>query len=128
MIVGNDDEFGFMAGDYDKGPAKAKHLADTTASIVVFKKGPGGAVTYADGEELQTGIYPVDALKPVGAGDSFMAGLLTAVADGYELKEAILRGSACASITVSRPGCAPALPNRKELNEFLAAHPGPTKG
>ena len=128
MIVGNDDEFGFMAGSYDQGPAKAKHLAETTASVVIFKKGPDGALTYADGTEIVTGIFPVDALKPVGAGDSFMAGLLTAIAAGYELKEAILRGSACASITVSRPGCAPALPNRQELNDFLAAHPGPTIG
>jgi 5-dehydro-2-deoxygluconokinase len=128
MIVGNDDEFGFVAGDYDQGPAKAKYLAETTASVVIFKKGPGGAVTYANGEEIRTGIYPVDALKPVGAGDSFMSGLLTAIADGYDLKEAILRGSACASITVSRPGCAPALPNQAELTEFLASHPGPTEG
>ncbi|MEO9824286.1 MAG: 5-dehydro-2-deoxygluconokinase [Paracoccaceae bacterium] len=128
MIVGNDDEFGFMAGDYGQGPAKAKHLAETTASVVIFKKGPGGALTFANGEEIITGIYPVDALKPVGAGDSFMAGLLTAIADGYDLKEAILRGSACASITVSRPGCAPALPNKQELTDFLAAHPGPTEG
>lgn len=128
MIVGNDDEFGFMAGDYDQGPAKAKHLADTSATVVIFKKGPGGATTFANGETIETGIYPVDALKPVGAGDSFMAGLLTAIANGHELKDAILRGSACASITVSRPGCAPALPNTQELTDFLAAHPGPTKG
>ncbi|NNE86940.1 MAG: 5-dehydro-2-deoxygluconokinase [Silicimonas sp.] len=128
MIVGNDDEFGFMAGDYDQGPAKAEQLAATSASVVIFKKGPGGAVTYTDGTEIKTGIYPVDALKPVGAGDSFMSGLLTAIADGHALKEAILRGSACASITVSRPGCAPALPNPTELADFLANHPGPTEG
>ncbi|MGX9355339.1 PfkB family carbohydrate kinase [Roseobacteraceae bacterium S113] len=124
VIIGNDEEFGFMAGEYDAGPAKAKALAETR--LVVFKKGPDGAVTYADGAEIATGIYPVTALKPEGAGDSFMAGLLAALSEARPLKEAILRGSACASITVSKPGCAPAMADTAELDAFLTTHPGPT--
>ena len=126
MIVGNDEEFGFMAGAIDKGLAKAKELSETTAAIVVYKMGDGGAVTYADGQDIRTGIFPVTALKPTGAGDSFMAGLMTSLADGQDLKTAILRGSACAAITVSKPGCAPAMPDRATLDAFLAEHPGPT--
>jgi 5-dehydro-2-deoxygluconokinase len=90
--------------------------------------GHEGAITFAGGKEFRTGIYPVNALKPTGAGDSFMAGLMTSLADGLDLKPAILRGSACASITVSRPGCAPALPDAPTLEAFLADHPGPTEG
>ena len=126
MIVGNDEEFGFMAGAFDEGLAKARALSETTAAIVVYKMGPKGAVTFAAGEVLHTGIYPVHALKPTGAGDSFLAGLVTGIADGLDLKAAILRGSACASITVSNPGCAPAMPDTKTLAAFLATHPGPT--
>ena len=128
MIVGNDEEFGFVAGDYEKGLDKARHLSETSAEIVVYKMGQDGAITFTDGKEIRTGIYPVDALKPTGAGDSFMAGLMTSLADGHDLKPAILRGSACASITVSRPGCAPALPDTPTLEAFLADHPGPTEG
>ena len=128
MIVGNDEEFGFVAGDYDKGLDKARNLSETSADIVVYKMGHEGAITFAGGKEIRTGIYPVDALKPTGAGDSFMAGLMTSLADGHDLRSAILRGSACASITVSRPGCAPALPDVPTLEAFLADHPGPTEG
>ena len=127
MIVGNDEEFGFMAGDYDKGLEKARSLSETSAEVVVYKMGGKGAITFTNGQQIHTGIYPVDALKPVGAGDSFMAGLMTALAGGHDLKDAILRGSACASITVSRPGCAPALPDTATLEKFLADHPGPTE-
>ncbi len=127
MIVGNDEEFGFMAGSIDKGLEKARDLSQTTAAMVVYKMGPEGAITFAGGEEIQTGIYPVDALKPTGAGDSFMAGLVTSLAAGHDLKTSILRGSACASITVSRPGCAPAMADTETLTSFLAAHPGPTQ-
>ncbi|WP_439143096.1 5-dehydro-2-deoxygluconokinase [Planktotalea sp.] len=126
MIVGNDEEFGFMAGSIDKGLAKARELSETSAAIVVYKMGPEGAITFANGEEIRTGIYPVDALKPTGAGDSFMAGFVTSIADGHDLKTAILRGSACASVTVSRAGCAPAMADTKTLETFLAEHPGPT--
>ncbi|WP_299961777.1 5-dehydro-2-deoxygluconokinase [uncultured Roseobacter sp.] len=125
VIVGNDEEFGFMAGHIDKGLAKARALADTSADIVIYKMGPEGAITFADGHETRTGIYHVEAVKPTGAGDSFMAGLLASLSQGRALEEAVLRGSACASVVVAKPGCSPAMPDTNELEAFLAAHPGP---
>ncbi len=126
LIVGNDEEFGFMAGGIDKGYAKAQELAAKPGRIVIYKMGEKGAVTLTGGQEIATGIYPVDAIKPVGAGDSFMAGLLASIAAGYSLEDSVMRGSACASIVVSQPGCAPAMPTTPELDAFLASHPGPT--
>jgi 5-dehydro-2-deoxygluconokinase len=125
MIVGNDEEFGFIAGAVEKGLRKARVLAIDSAQIVVYKMGAQGAVTFAGNEEITTGIYPVDALKPTGAGDSFMAGFLTSIANGHSLYTSIMRGSACASITVSKPGCAPAMADSETLEKFLASHPGP---
>jgi len=125
IIIGNDVEFGFMAGSYDKGLEKARALARGTASIVIYKMGEKGAITITPEEEIQTGIYPVEALKPTGAGDSFLGGFVASLAAKYGLKEAVLRGSACASIVVSRVGCAPAMPTNTELDAFLAAHSGP---
>lgn len=125
VIVGNDEEFGFMAGGVDKGLEKARALVAATASIVVYKMGERGAITITAKGEMRTGIYPVTALKPTGAGDSFMAGLLSSIADGHDLKTAVLRGSACAAIVVAKPGCAPAMPYPADLDDFLAAHAGP---
>lgn len=126
IIIGNDVEFGFMAGGYDQGLDKARELAKSTARIVVYKMGHEGAITITPDEEFRTGIYKVDALKPTGAGDSFLGGFITALAAGYGLKESVLRGSACASIVVSRVACAPASPTPAELDQFLANHPGPS--
>ena len=122
IIVGNDEEFGFMAGDIAKGLHKALALAASGASLVVYKLGPEGSIAFACGQEIRTGIFPADAIKPTGAGDSFMAGMMTALAEGREVADAILRGSACASIVVARPGCAPAMPTLRELEDFLASH------
>ncbi|MDV7143336.1 5-dehydro-2-deoxygluconokinase [Tropicimonas sp. TH_r6] len=127
LIVGNDEEFGFMAGGIEKGMDKARELAQRPGRMVIYKMGQSGAVTFFEGQEIRTGIYPVTAVKPNGAGDSFMAGLLAGIAEGRPLKEAVLRGSACASIVVSQPGCAPAMPTTAQLDAFLATHPGPTE-
>ena len=93
---------------------------------MIYKKGNEGAISFVEGAEIRTGIYPVTAIKPNGAGDSFLAGMLAAIAHGSDLQQAILRGSACASIVVSNPGCAPAMPDIPTLNAFLKSHPGPT--
>ncbi len=122
VVVGNDEEFGFMAGSIEKGLDKARSLAQRAGTIIVYKMGEKGAITLCDGIEIETGIYPVAALKPTGAGDSFMAGFVASLADGLSLQDAILRGSACASITVSKVGCAIAMPFEDELSSFMAAN------
>jgi len=111
-----------------KGLQKAEALANSSASIVIYKMGEKGAVTFHDGTQTKTGIFKVEALKPTGAGDSFMAALMASIAAGHDLETSILRGSACAAIVVGKPGCAPALPTPKELETFLADHPGPSEG
>ncbi len=124
VVIGNDDEFGFMAGGKEKGLAKARELAASGAGIVVYKMGEKGAITLTADEEFRTGIYPVKALKPTGAGDAFMGGFIASLAEGYGLKDSVLRGSASAAIVVSKVGCAPAMPTTDQLQEFLASHPG----
>ena len=126
IIVGNDDEFGFMAGSREQGLAKARDLAKSTASIVVYKMGEQGAITITPENEFRTGIYPVTALKPTGAGDAFMGTFISSLAAGLPLKTAVLHGSAAAAIVVSKVGCSQAMPTPETLHEFLATHPGPT--
>lgn len=126
IIIGNDVEFGFMAGSYDHGLGKARALARDEGRLVVYKMGEGGAITLSGPEEFRTGIYAVDALKPTGAGDAFMGGFVAALSKGAALRDAVLAGSACAAIVVTRVGCAPAMPDPAELAAFLRNHPGPT--
>ena len=127
VVIGNDVEFGVLAGSVAKGLARAQEIAASSAQIVVYKMGEDGAVTFAGGVEHRTGVYPVKALKPTGAGDAFMGSFICALANGIGLREAVLRGSAAAAIVVGRVGCAPAMPTLAELDDFLAQHAGPTE-
>ena len=126
VIVGNDVEFGFMAGDFDKGLEKARSLIAEGAQIVVYKMGEKGAITFSHGAEIKTGIFRTATLKPTGAGDAFLGNLVASLARGSGLEQAVLHGSAAAAIVVSRVGCAPAMPSREELDRFITFHNGPT--
>ncbi|MES2334441.1 MAG: 5-dehydro-2-deoxygluconokinase [Pseudomonadota bacterium] len=126
VIVGNDLEFGLMAGHPDRGLDKARNLIADGAQTVIYKMGEKGAVTLTRDGEFATGIFPTEALKPTGAGDSFLGAFLAALALGLPLRTAVLRGSAAAAMVVARVGCAPAMPDVSELDAFLATHPGPS--
>ena len=125
IVVGNDVEFGFMAGHPDRGLDKARSLITAGARIVVYKMGEKGAITLTPDGEFATGIYPTRALKPTGAGDSFLGAFAAALAGGLPVRTAVLRGSAAAAMVVARVGCAPAMPTLAELDAFIAAHPDP---
>lgn len=120
VVVGNDLEFDVLAGG-SGGQAMARRLAEGCAAVI-YKMGEKGSVAFAGGEEIATPAFAVTALKPTGAGDAFMAGLLVALAAGQPLSTALLRGSAAAAITVTRVGCAPASPTTSELDAFIASH------
>jgi 5-dehydro-2-deoxygluconokinase len=125
IVVGNDVEFGLLAGAAARGLTKARALVAGGVQIAVYKRGELGAVTVTPEREFATGIYRVAALKPTGAGDAFLGGFVAALADGRPLRDAVLRGSAAAAMVVARVGCAPAMPDRTELDAFLAGHAGP---
>lgn len=111
-----------MAGGLERGPDHARALA-AEGRTAIYKMGERGAITFHAGAEARSGIYPTEALKPTGAGDGFLAGLLAALCEGRPLREAVRRGSAAAAIVVARPGCAPAMPTPEELDRFLADRP-----
>jgi 5-dehydro-2-deoxygluconokinase len=125
ILVGNDVEFGLLAGHIKDGLAKARAMVSAGAAIAVYKMGERGAVTLTPGGEFETGIYRTEALKPTGAGDGFMGGFLAALAKGHGVRDAVLRGSASAAMVVARVGCAPAMPATAELDAFLSGRPEP---
>ncbi len=113
IIIGNDEEFDVMGG----GEALAREMGQDR--IVIYKMGAEGSIAFDHGQEARHGIFQVHALKPIGAGDAFMAGFSTKLAQGGQVDEAVRQGSAAAAIVVSKPYCAPAMPTQSELDKFL---------
>ena len=119
FVIGNDVEFAVMANGGD-GLALARTLAERDGKTCVYKMGEKGSITLSPERHFDTGIFAVTPLKPTGAGDAFMSGLVISLAEGRDLEEAVVRGSAAAAIVVTRVGCAPAMPTPDELQRFIA--------
>jgi len=117
-IIGNDDEFAILSGNYDDGLSYAKKIS-RNCDLVIYKMGEKGSITFANNEEIQRGIFPVKPLKPTGAGDAFMGSLIGAILKNYDLQKAIEIGSAAAAIVVTKVGCAPAMPDLDEVLDFM---------
>jgi 5-dehydro-2-deoxygluconokinase len=117
-IIGNDDEFAILSGNYDDGLSYAKKIS-RNCDLVIYKMGEKGSITFANNEEIQRGIFPVKPLKPTGAGDAFMGSLIGAILKNYDLQKAIEIGSAAAAIVVTKVGCAPAMPELDEVLDFM---------
>jgi ribokinase len=60
-------------------------------------------------------------VETTGAGDAFAGGLAVALAEKKSLEAATVYGCAVAGISVTRPGTAPSMPMREEVDKLVAA-------
>ena len=67
-------------------------------------------------------IYEVNVVDTTGAGDAFNGGLAVALAEGKSLMDAIAFANATAALCVTKPGTAPSMPQRAEVEALLASH------
>ncbi|MEM7241639.1 MAG: PfkB family carbohydrate kinase [Pseudomonadota bacterium] len=118
IIIGNDEEFDMLAGG-SVGLDRARSIAKK-ADIVIYKMGEKGAIALQGETETTVPIFPVDMLKPFGAGDAFMGGFIAALRRGKDVEAATRFGAAAAAIVVSRIGCASAMPDTKDVENFIA--------
>ena len=121
ILIGNDDEFGILANNYEKGFAIAKELSQEV-SIVIYKKGNKGSITFHNNEQINKGIFSVKAIKPTGAGDAFMGSFIGGLLNNKNIEESVIYASASAAIVVTKVGCAPAMPLQNEIEEFMKIH------
>ena len=124
LIVGTEEEFHIAGGSGDTVSALAQTRSQTSAALVC-KRGPLGAVAF-DGDipgsldDGQTGPgIDIEVFNVLGAGDGFMAGLLSGWLAGCDWPDALRTANVCGAFAVSRHGCAPSYPSRQELDFFF---------
>jgi 5-dehydro-2-deoxygluconokinase len=124
LIVGTEEEI-CIAGGHDDVIAALRALRKLTAATFVVKRGPYGCSVFpaAIGATLDSGItvegVTVDVLNVLGAGDGFLAGFLRGWLQDESLEACCRYANACGALVVSRHGCAPAIPTRTELDDYL---------
>ncbi|PAE09176.1 2-dehydro-3-deoxygluconokinase [Terribacillus saccharophilus] len=119
---------GKSEGDFLFGTDDPKQIADSFlrlgASLVVVKLGDKGAY-YS--QRQTTGFVPgfkvPKIVDPVGAGDSFAAGLLSGLIDNESIPDAVKRGCAMGAMAVMVKGDYEGLPDKKRLKQFMSQDP-----
>ena len=82
---------------------------------VVLTLGKQGCLYYDGKEFLSHGIYDVSVVDTTAAGDTFTGYFLACVSEGLSTGKALELASKAASISVSRAGASPSIPDRKEV-------------
>ncbi|MGW9208848.1 carbohydrate kinase family protein [Embleya sp. NPDC055664] len=88
--------------------------------VVVVKDGGAGAFAHDGANVLRTRGIPAEPVDTVGAGDSFDAGLITALLAGEPLARALDFAAACGALSTRATGGTAAQPTRDEALDALA--------
>ncbi len=125
FVTPNESEAEALTGLAVTSVAEAERAADALLAkgvgAVVITLGGNGAL-YRD--RKRSVHVPVISAGPVvettGAGDAFNGGFAVALSEGRDVVDAVRFGCATAGISVTRPGTAPAMPARAEIEALLA--------
>ncbi len=124
-LTPNETEAEELTGQSIKTLEDAERAADALLArgvgAVVLTLGERGALVKGGGVNEHVPAFQAGAVvDTTGAGDAFNGGLAVALAEGLDLVSAVRMGCAVAGISVTRPGTAPSMPSRAEVDALLS--------
>jgi fructokinase len=123
------EEVAFLTDIDEPGPSAAATLQRAGPPLVVVTLGAEGAYLRVGSSEATVAGFEVEEVDPTGAGDAFVAGLLTRLvvnAQGpserplNELVEAVRFANAAAALATTQVGAIPSLPTLAAVHALLA--------
>ena len=129
-----DEEWEFITGTSDlrKG---AKKIHEAGPKLVLVTRGAHGAffdcVSGSGEVHGEVAGFSVTAIDTLGAGDAFVAGLISQILEYSDFAEASTKRNlhaalrfahACGALATTASGAIPSLPMRPRVEEFLSAH------
>ena len=91
---------------------------------VIIKMGADGCYFKGSGtgsviQEFRIPAFTVDTVDATGAGDNFIAGFVSEILRGSDIKKALQFASACGAICTTAVGAGTALTGRSQVEDFL---------
>lgn len=126
----NDDELEFLTGtrNFQEGAAQ---LLEYGPALIIITLGKNGCYFYSSSAEGKTPGFPIQAIDTTGAGDGFVAGLLSGLLghirpdepfmtpDKAVMQQICRFANAVGAITSLKRGAIPSLPYREEVETFM---------
>jgi fructokinase len=120
VVKVSDEELEFLTGGTD-----ARALWRPQMQLLAVTRGADGATLYTADQVVDMQGFAVEAVDTTGAGDGFMAGMLSGVLElGDDMHDRLVEIAryACAvgALTTTVKGAIPALPTRARVLDFLS--------
>jgi sugar/nucleoside kinase (ribokinase family) len=112
----------FFTGTADPAAAAETFRKYGTRNVII-KLGRDGSYALTPEGAVHVPAFDVPAVDTTGAGDSFVAGLLSGLVLGQQLEEALRRGSATAALSVQAIGATSGVRDSGQLDEALRTLP-----
>jgi len=105
-------------GDLERGIVE---VAGETGGFVCVTDGAAGVWWTQGGRVAHQPAFPVEVVDTLGAGDVWHGAFALALAEGADARRAIRFASAAAALKCTRPGGRAGVPDRAEVEAFLAS-------
>jgi fructokinase len=126
IVKASEDEMTFLTGKTDLDAA-ADQLWHSDLKLLVVTLGKHGCRYYTPNFKGEVAGFEVTAVDTTGAGDGFVAGLLSglvkhpaALYNELELREICQLANAVGALTTTQRGAIPALPTWEQVEAFMS--------
>ena len=127
FIVPNEMEAQSLTGIKWRGDRDIRRMGETLIKMgvrnVVITLGSKGFFFRNRSEEFWMKAFKVNVVDTTAAGDAFLGGLVTALAQNKPIQEALRFANGAGALATTKLGAQPSLPLRKELETFLQTRP-----
>lgn len=120
----SEEELAFLTGEAAVA-AGVRALWHDRLKLLVITQGPAGCVYFTPDGSGRVPGFAVSPVDTTGAGDGFVAGLLSGLLDAKvcwdraTIERALRLGNAVGALTTTQRGAIPALPTRAAVEQFM---------
>ena len=120
VLIVNQGELAALAGGQG---SIAQQLRRLPVPCVIVTLGSHGCVAFSDGVPVLQTAFAVIPVDTTGAGDTFCGAFTAALSQQSALGDALRLASAAAALACTRMGAQSSIPQRSEVDAFLAQRP-----
>jgi ribokinase len=119
VFIPNEDEITSITHKSSISDAVKDILASGVDTVVVKLGSKGCYIKNKKGKKVRLDAYKVNAIDATGAGDSFNAGFVYGILNGWDLEKTGRFANAAGALSVTKLGGATAAPKIEEVEEFM---------
>ncbi len=127
LFIVNETEGAALTGEQEPQAILAAMRRRFPRAATVLTLGARGSLYEDDREHIHTPAVPVQAVDTTAAGDTFTGYLLAGLLEELPPARALELATRAAALCVTRPGAAPSIPHRAEVDTFSGTSQRPKR-